>query len=100
MVLLLLLHDCANGSNGRLVLRAKRLDLLLQVNQNDALNSNGGCCHGIATEKCRNHTEHKAANATQSIAAATPQTPPLQLGLEDCTMVLLVQFELSKLRQH
>ncbi len=100
MVLLLFLHDGADGFDRLLINGVKLSELVLQVAQNHPLNRDRCSSDCTAAEDRSYEAEHEAAGPAKVVAAATPNAASLKLGLKNRAVSALVRLELSKLAQH
>ncbi len=100
MVLPLLGDDGADSRNGAWIVILERGDLLLQMTEHDAFDSNAGRCNGAAAEQTSGQAKYITAEATQPVTAAAWLIPTSQFRGKDAQVSLLVQAELAKFIDH
>ena len=87
MVLLLLLHDGADGAGCGIINAAKLIELALQMAKNHSLNRDRRGSNGASTKERSDETERISANTAKEVAAATSNASPLKLGLKNGAML-------------
>lgn len=96
MVLLLFLHDGTDGDDRGVIDTGQVPKLVLQVTENHPFHRDRRRGNGATTKERGDDAKRVAADATQQVAAATPDTPALKLGLEYGPVLFLVRLELGE----
>lgn len=96
----LLGDDGADSRNGAWIVILERGDLLLQMAEHDAFDSNAGRCNGAATEQTGSQAKYITTEATQPVTTAAWLIPTSQFRSKDAQVSLLVQTELAKFIDH
>lgn len=98
-MLLLLVHDLADGFDGRFICGAERINLMTKMAQDNALDRYGSGCDGATTEQARAKAQHETSEPAEMKAAASANTAALKLSLKNGSMPALVRLKLGKFTQ-
>ena len=96
MVLSLLVNDARHGSKGVLVQILELMQLLFEMPENHALDSDRRSRNGRSAKKAGKEAEHVSTQATKMVAATAPHPGILEVAEESRPVTFLVGLELAQ----